>query len=328
MKISQISNWESSWYPCCKTDGLENADTSSLMMISWVENDKEEENWFQDEEGSSSLGLYYGLNPQDSFDPDLDEVDEKFIDSLLNSTTPIQLQQQQNWSHNTQNNSSLLDYSDFTSPPIQQQQQYLPLTIPNQTPPKKPQFRWRRRKRRSKAQYPEMSQYLLPIDSGDEVQHLGRTLECTLCGLRGKRCHLTLHFKAKHAEVIEFDKGSKNSAIHGASQATHTKRKPSNNGANNNNKMNNGANTSNWTPVGKYKILDLEEALALLLSLRDMTNLLSSSRRIRLVFVEDEVDLLSITKNEVSVSSDAGTLQQNAMFSSMGERIACDYLLM
>ena len=66
-----------------------------------------------------------------------------------------------------------------------------------------PQFRWRRRKRRSKAQYPEMSQYLVPIDEGDEIQHLGRTLECTLCGLRGKRCHLTLHFKAKHSEVID-----------------------------------------------------------------------------------------------------------------------------
>lgn len=66
-----------------------------------------------------------------------------------------------------------------------------------------PQFRWRRRKRRSKAQYPEMSRYLLPIDDGEEVQHLGRTLECTLCGLRGKRCHLTLHFKAKHNEVID-----------------------------------------------------------------------------------------------------------------------------
>ena len=35
------------------------------------------------------------------------------------------------------------------------------------------------------------------------MQHLGRTLECTLCGLRGKRCHLTLHFKAKHNEVID-----------------------------------------------------------------------------------------------------------------------------
>ena len=66
-----------------------------------------------------------------------------------------------------------------------------------------PQFRWRRRKRRSKAQYPEMSRYLIPIDDGEEVQHLGRTLECTLCGLRGKRCHLTLHFKAKHNEVID-----------------------------------------------------------------------------------------------------------------------------
>ena len=65
-----------------------------------------------------------------------------------------------------------------------------------------PQFRWRRRKRRSKAQYPEMSQYLVPIDEGDEIQHLGRTLECTLCGLRGKRCHLTLHFKAKHINNV------------------------------------------------------------------------------------------------------------------------------
>ena len=35
------------------------------------------------------------------------------------------------------------------------------------------------------------------------VSSLGRTLECTLCGLRGKRCHLTLHFKAKHNEVID-----------------------------------------------------------------------------------------------------------------------------
>ena len=43
----------------------------------------------------------------------------------------------------------------------------------------------------------------MPIDEGDEIQHLGRTLECTLCGLRGKRCHLTLHFKAKHSEVID-----------------------------------------------------------------------------------------------------------------------------
>ena len=48
-----------------------------------------------------------------------------------------------------------------------------------------------------RAQYPEMSRYLLPIDDGDEVQHLGRTLECQLCGLRGKRCHLTLHFKVQ-----------------------------------------------------------------------------------------------------------------------------------
>ena len=52
---------------------------------------------------------------------------------------------------------------------------------------KSSQFRWRRRKRRSKAQYPEMGRYLLPIDQGDEIQHLGRTLECQLCGLRGKR---------------------------------------------------------------------------------------------------------------------------------------------
>ena len=51
-------------------------------------------------------------------------------------------------------------------------------------------------------QYPEMSRYLLPIDDGDEVQHLGRTLECQLCGLRGKRCHLTLHFKVRsHCEM-------------------------------------------------------------------------------------------------------------------------------
>ena len=98
---------------------------------------------------------------------------------------------------------------------------------------KSPHFRWRRRKRRSKAQYPEMGQYLVPIDEGDEIQHLGRTLECTLCGLRGKRyintfscplfpilkdkssmwknyifiysCHLTLHFKAKHSEVIDLN---------------------------------------------------------------------------------------------------------------------------
>ena len=69
-----------------------------------------------------------------------------------------------------------------------------------------PQFRWRRRKRRSKAQYPEMSRFLVPIDDGEEVQHLGRTLECTLCGLRGKRCHLTLHFKAKHNEVIDLSR--------------------------------------------------------------------------------------------------------------------------
>ena len=50
-------------------------------------------------------------------------------------------------------------------------------------------------------QYPEMSRYLLPIDDGDEVQHLGRTLECQLCGLRGKRCHLTLHFKVRLRNV-------------------------------------------------------------------------------------------------------------------------------
>ncbi len=81
-----------------------------------------------------------------------------------------------------------------------------------------PQFRWRRRKRRSKAQYPEMSRYLLPIDDGEEVQHLGRTLECTLCGLRGKRCHLTLHFKAKHNEVIDLSR-AKNLAAAAAAAA-------------------------------------------------------------------------------------------------------------
>ena len=95
-----------------------------------------------------------------------------------------------------------------------------------------PQFRWRRRKRRSKAQYPEMSRYLLPIDDGEEVQHLGRTLECTLCGLRGKRCHLTLHFKAKHNEVIDLSR-AKNLAA-GISS--------SNSGSSNNNKK--STNTS------------------------------------------------------------------------------------
>ena len=84
------------------------------------------------------------------------------------------------------------------------------------------QFRWRRRKRRSKAQYPEMSQYLVPIDEGDEIQHLGRTLECTLCGLRGKRCHLTLHFKAKHSEVIDLHIPGRNMNSGGATQITNT----------------------------------------------------------------------------------------------------------
>ena len=84
---------------------------------------------------------------------------------------------------------------------------------------KSPHFRWRRRKRRSKAQYPEMSQYLVPIDEGDEIQHLGRTLECTLCGLRGKRCHLTLHFKAKHSEVIDLNL-HRNNGIQTATSAT------------------------------------------------------------------------------------------------------------
>ena len=100
-----------------------------------------------------------------------------------------------------------------------------------------PQFRWRRRKRRSKAQYPEMSRYLLPIDDGEEVQHLGRTLECTLCGLRGKRCHLTLHFKAKHNEVIDLagvhtNRTAKttttNSAAAATSSSTVTTKKSSN----------------------------------------------------------------------------------------------------
>ena len=43
-----------------------------------------------------------------------------------------------------------------------------------------PQFRWRRRKRRSKAQYPEMSRYLLPIDDGEEVRTVwGKKLRFT-----------------------------------------------------------------------------------------------------------------------------------------------------
>ncbi|XP_059085492.1 uncharacterized protein LOC131882381 [Tigriopus californicus] len=100
-----------------------------------------------------------------------------------------------------------------------------------------PQFRWRRRKRRSKAQYPEMSRYLLPIDEGEEVQHLGRTLECQLCGLRGKRCHLTLHFKAKHSEVIELAGGH----LHKMKKPTS---KPTNNG--------NVVSTSSKDGLGKY----------------------------------------------------------------------------
>ena len=59
-----------------------------------------------------------------------------------------------------------------------------------------------------------MSRYLIPIDDGEEIQHLGRTLECTLCGLRGKRCHLTLHFKAKHNEVIDL------ASVHGTRKQT------------------------------------------------------------------------------------------------------------
>ena len=54
-------------------------------------------------------------------------------------------------------------------------------------------------------------------DDGEEVQHLGRTLECTLCGLRGKRCHLTLHFKAKHNEVIDI------AGVHGSRKQTNNK---------------------------------------------------------------------------------------------------------
>ena len=57
-------------------------------------------------------------------------------------------------------------------------------------------------------QYPEMSRYLLPIDDGDEVQHLGRTLECQLCGLRGKRCHLTLHFKVLTWRLVTLSLGT------------------------------------------------------------------------------------------------------------------------
>ena len=67
-----------------------------------------------------------------------------------------------------------------------------------------------------------MSQYLVPIDEGDEIQHLGRTLECTLCGLRGKRCHLTLHFKAKHSEVIDLHIPGRNMNSGGATQITNT----------------------------------------------------------------------------------------------------------
>ena len=67
-----------------------------------------------------------------------------------------------------------------------------------------------------------MSQYLVPIDEGDEIQHLGRTLECTLCGLRGKRCHLTLHFKAKHSEVIDLHIPGRNMNTGGATQITNT----------------------------------------------------------------------------------------------------------
>ena len=53
-----------------------------------------------------------------------------------------------------------------------------------------------------------MSRYLLPIDDGDEVQHLGRTLECQLCGLRGKRCHLTLHFKVLTWRLVTLSLGT------------------------------------------------------------------------------------------------------------------------
>ena len=115
-----------------------------------------------------------------------------------------------------------------------------------------PQFRWRRRKRRSKAQYPEMSRYLLPIDDGEEVQHLGRTLECTLCGLRGKRCHLTLHFKAKHNEVIDLTRAKnlaagisnnsqKSTNIHNSKKNSSPSAKQHVNYVNNNN--NNNGNT-------------------------------------------------------------------------------------
>ena len=62
----------------------------------------------------------------------------------------------------------------------------------------------------------------MPIDEGDEIQHLGRTLECTLCGLRGKRCHLTLHFKAKHSEVIDLHIPGRNMNSGGATQITNT----------------------------------------------------------------------------------------------------------
>ena len=62
----------------------------------------------------------------------------------------------------------------------------------------------------------------MPIDEGDEIQHLGRTLECTLCGLRGKRCHLTLHFKAKHSEVIDLHIPGRNMNTGGATQITNT----------------------------------------------------------------------------------------------------------
>ena len=64
---------------------------------------------------------------------------------------------------------------------------------------------------------PRITIFFVFSDDGEEVQHLGRTLECTLCGLRGKRCHLTLHFKAKHNEVIDI------AGVHGSRKQTNNK---------------------------------------------------------------------------------------------------------
>ena len=71
-----------------------------------------------------------------------------------------------------------------------------------------PQFRWRRRKRRSKAQYPEMSRYLLPIDDGEEViEKLSKKGLLTSWFFSGAtfRSHLRMHLVRPQGQKVPLD---------------------------------------------------------------------------------------------------------------------------